>query len=185
MKFEFYPTWYAMMSRCYKPTHHNYPRYGARGITVCKEWQDYKTFELWAKETVGSKSNLLTLDRIDNDKGYSPDNCRWVSMKVQSNNRSSNTLYSFNGETLTFTQWCEKFNISDDVVWERINRLGWEPYKAFSTPLSTQPSKTRHIVYNGESHNLTEWCRILKVPHSTVYARMARGFSVYEALVIN
>lgn len=182
MKKFFYPTWYAMMKRCYSPSNHNYKRYGARGITVCEEWHNYKCFELWANSTYPAGEQKLTLDRIDNDKDYCPANCRWVTMKTQSNNRRSNTFYTLNGETKTFTEWCNYYQISDDVVWERINKLGWEIQKAFSTPLSLQSSKTRYITHNGETHNLTEWCKITGVPHSTVYARIKRGIDPLVAL---
>lgn len=132
---EFYPTWWGMMQRCYNTQNHNYSRYGLRGITVCSEWHDPKVFIDWARKTIEHKKKGMTLDRIDNDKGYSPDNCRWATMKTQSNNRRSNTLYIINGETKTFTQWCEYFKISDDVVWERINKLKWDIESAFKTPV--------------------------------------------------
>ena len=89
-----YGVWNNMKNRCYNPKVHNYHRYGARGITVCEEWRDnFEKFCEWAISN-GYDENApfgkCTLDRIDNDKGYSPDNCRWVDAKTQSNNRSNN-----------------------------------------------------------------------------------------------
>ena len=91
-----YNVWKEMRQRCNNPKHNHYKRYGGRGITVCKEWDDPEAFYNWAVNN-GYKEGL-TLDRINNDKGYSPDNCRWVTVKEQCKNRSSNHLISFMGK---------------------------------------------------------------------------------------
>lgn len=83
--------WKAMNQRCFNPSDKNYARYGGRGITVCDEWRrDFQAFYEWAMAN-GYDENApvgsCTIDRIDNDKGYSPDNCRWVDMKTQNNNK--------------------------------------------------------------------------------------------------
>ena len=84
--------WSVMKQRCYNSSNKNYNRYGGRGITVCDEWRnDFQSFYDWAMANgydENAPTGQCTLDRIDNDKGYSPDNCRWVDMKVQRHNRS-------------------------------------------------------------------------------------------------
>lgn len=85
--------WQAMKQRCYNSSNKNYNRYGGRGITVCDEWlNDFKAFYIWAMAN-GYDENApygqCTIDRIDNDKGYNPENCRWVDMKTQNNNKSN------------------------------------------------------------------------------------------------
>lgn len=86
-----YSVWRGMHSRCYQKSHNCYKYYGARGITICDEWlHDFGAFREWAMAN-GYDENAprgqCTIDRIDNDKGYSPDNCRWVDMKVQAKNK--------------------------------------------------------------------------------------------------
>ena len=94
----FYHTWWSMMQRCYNPKHHNYHRYGKRGISVCEEWHDPAVFVEWARNTAGEKNPNITIDRVNNNKGYSPDNCRWATKVEQSNNRRNTLVVEYNGE---------------------------------------------------------------------------------------
>lgn len=90
-KSRLYRVWVNMKNRCYYPRLHNYDCYGGRGITVCEEWlNDFKAFYDWAMANgydENAPKGQCTIDRIDNDKGYSPDNCRWVDMKTQNKNK--------------------------------------------------------------------------------------------------
>lgn len=143
---EFYPTWWGMMRRCYNEEAHNYKRYGGRGITVCDEWHDPAAFILWARATAGNKSNALTLDRIDNNKSYSPENCRWVSAKKQANNRRSNSLETMNGETKTLAEWCAMYNIKSETVRARQKRgLSFE--QALTLPVQDTRYKSKWPVF--------------------------------------
>lgn len=114
-----YNIYRAMISRCYNKNHEAYENYGGRGIMVCDEWlNNIDSFIKWAKENgYGSK---LSIDRIDNNKGYSPNNCRWVTMKEQASNRrkrkenktSKNTLnVSIGGIDRTFASFCRIFDL--------------------------------------------------------------------------
>lgn len=115
-----------MKDRCYNPNFKDYKNYGGRGITVCDEWQTPhswkggRAFKKWALEN-GYADNL-TLDRIDVNKGYSPENCRWVSMEVQQNNKRNNRLITYMGKTQTIAQWSREVGIPFKTIQHRLNR---------------------------------------------------------------
>lgn len=133
---EFYPTWWGMMRRCYHKENHNYSRYGGRGITVCDEWHDPEKFILWAHTTAGHKTSGISLDRIDNSKGYSPENCRWATSSNQANNRRNNRVETIGGESKNITEWCRIYGISTQLVNAR-QRKGMSFEEALKTPVSS------------------------------------------------
>lgn len=114
-----YKIWVLMKNRCYNHNASNYKDYGGRGITVCDEWRNsYSAFSAWAKQN-GYADNL-SIDRIDNNKGYSPENCRWVTAFVQGNNKRSNAIFTIDGEAKTVTQWARKYGINPITVFSRL-----------------------------------------------------------------
>lgn len=126
-----YRIWDDMKARCNNPNSISYCNYGAKGITICDEWKDFKLFRDWALNN-GYKENL-TLDRINNKKGYNPSNCQWITMVEQQNNKSTNHFITFKGETLTMAQWARKLNFPYNLLCQRMSR-GWAFEKAISTP---------------------------------------------------
>lgn len=115
--------WLKIRARCYSITCKEYVYYGGRGITICDEWlNNFQSFYDWSMNN-GYKEGL-TIDRIDNNKGYEPSNCRWVDMKHQARNRRSNRNYTINGVTHCIKEWCEIYNLGYKKVWQRIER-GW------------------------------------------------------------
>lgn len=129
-----YRIWHNMKVRCLNPNSDAYPDYGGRGITICNEWKnDFGAFREWALSN-GYKDGL-SIDRKENDKGYSPDNCRWTTMKEQCNNRRSNLYIEYNGEVRTAAQWAEIKGIPSNILRRRIQVLGWKVEKALETPV--------------------------------------------------
>lgn len=133
-KSRLYKIWVGVKTRCCDKRSRNYHKYGQRGITVCEEWlNSYENFKTWA--VVNGYSNVLTLDRIDSNGNYCPSNCRWATQKEQQNNRRNNHLLTYNGETLTVSQWNEKLGFTRGTVSQRLNKLGWSVEKALTTPI--------------------------------------------------
>lgn len=125
--------WRNMIQRCHNPNHHQYCSYGGRGITVCDEWRnDYSCFREWALKNGYAQG--LTIDRIDNNGGYSPQNCRWATYKEQNRNKRSNRNITLNGETKCLSEWAEFFGIGVPLATRRLND-GWAEEDAFTAPL--------------------------------------------------
>lgn len=122
-----YGVYKSIQTRCHNPKNSNYYLYGGRGIDLCDEWKEFDTFCDWALAN-GYDENAqfgeCTIDRIDPDKGYSPDNCRWVNMTRQNNNRRNNHLISFNGETKTIAEWERHLGLYSGAIYERL-KSGW------------------------------------------------------------
>lgn len=125
-----YRIWGSMRNRCNNPNNKNYKSYGYRGIIVCERWQAFENF----LADMGQKpSPQHSIERINNDKGYSPDNCRWATMIEQNRNRRSNHLITFGGETLCIKEWAERLNISKGTLRQRLNK--WTIEKAMTLPV--------------------------------------------------
>lgn len=119
-----YRIWQAMKNRCYNKHRKSYQNYGSRGIKVCGEWlSDFVAFYNWAINN-GYKENL-SIDRIDNNRCYSPDNCRWTDNKTQAQNRRSNRNYTINGETHCLQKWCEIYCLDYFKVIKRLDICHW------------------------------------------------------------
>ena len=129
-----YNTWKCMRQRCNNPNNKSYPNYGGRGIKICKEWDSFPVFFDWAL-THGYKVGLQ-IDRIDNNGGYTPENCRWTDEKTQSNNRRTNTIIQCFGEQHTLAEWSNITRLKPSTIIQRVKRQGWTIEKALSTPVS-------------------------------------------------
>ncbi len=124
--------WRTMIAKCGNPNAYNYKHYGRRGIFVCEEWKaDYLSFRVWAH--ANGYSEGLTIERIDNDSGYSPHNCRWADRKTQARNRRTSKLITFRGRTQTQAAWAEEIGISPGTLYARLEKLNWPVEKALAT----------------------------------------------------
>lgn len=125
-----------MIQRCENPNRKAYHRYGGRGVKVCKEWHDVTLFYKWASQN-GYNDNL-TIDRIDNNRDYEPNNCRWINPKQQANNRRSNIIYEINGISHTLKEWTEIYNMPYKVVFERVRYCKWDILFALTIPITSK-----------------------------------------------
>lgn len=144
-----YSIWNGMVKRCrnYESDFKKY--YYCKGVRVCEEWSDFMTFHDWAMQN--GYSDELSIDRIDNTKGYSPDNCRWATASEQSRNQSHRKTYKAFGEEKLLSEWADsdKCCVNLDTLFRRINLEGWEIERAIISPLvsKTAPRKGK----NGKS----------------------------------
>ena len=116
-----YNIYKGMKRRCYNKTDKDYKDYGGRDITICDEWlNDFMSFYNWSMNNGYDES--LTIDRMDNNKGYSPDNCRWVDVKTQSNNTRRNVYLTYCGLTLTLAEWSRKLKVNRNTLKWRYRR---------------------------------------------------------------
>lgn len=136
-----YGIWCGIKSRCYNKNNKSYKYYGERGISVCKEWQQFEAFMEWAM--ANNYSHTLTIDRINVNGNYEPSNCRWVTRKEQSQNTRENHYITFNNTTKTLTEWSECKKIPAPTILARLKR-GWSVEKT----LTTQPRMLRKINKN-------------------------------------
>ena len=117
-----YAIWISMRQRCYNPNNNAYHNYGGRGISICAEWDDFAAFREWAYST-GYKENAprgtFTIDRIDVDGDYSPNNCRWSNMKVQSNNKRETLYLEYNHERRPLSEWASIIGVDYTTIWKR------------------------------------------------------------------
>lgn len=128
-----YRAWMAMKDRCSNPNHVSNKPYHDRGIAVCEKWiHSYENF----LEDMGRKPNpKMTLDRIDNDGNYNPDNCRWATIKQQNNNSRHCRIIEYKGERRSMSQWADLYNITSSLLRGRIDKGGWDIEKALLTPV--------------------------------------------------
>jgi len=138
-----------MISRCYDPADSNYPRYGGKGVTVCEEWRNSRAaFINWALYEAEEKHEIgLQCDRIDNNGSYTPDNCRFVTRKVNCNNRSNNRRLTVNNVTKTVTEWSREINVGQGTLSGWLRKEG-EQYAIdrIKQYLIKRPSQERKVI---------------------------------------
>lgn len=122
--------WRTMRERCNNPKSRDYGNYGGRGIKVCARWDDFKNFAA----DMGDRPIGHSIDRIDNSRGYEPENCRWATTKQQLNNTRRNRVLSLDGREQTLSQWAEELNMDWFTLRERL-RLGWSVERALTQPV--------------------------------------------------
>lgn len=136
-----YRSWASMIQRCYNKNDPAYSYYGGRGISVCERWRKGYVYFL---EDMGERPDKHTLDRIDNNGNYQPDNCRWAKIEEQSWNKRHTVKLEYNGEQITLRDLCLKTGLKRSLLYARIVILGWDIEKAITTPVKNNKNKVRY-----------------------------------------
>lgn len=182
-----YHCWNGMIRRCSEPNHIAWHNYGGRGIYVCDEWKDLDEFMKWALGSGYERG--LQIDRIDNESGYFPSNCRWVSLRDNRNNTRTNVLANGFGETKTIAEWSRdaRCTVSYDTLYERIQCLNWSTEKALSTPCFARKEGNIFIEAFGETKTLKEWSKDSRcvVAYKTLWHRIqVRNWEPEDAITL-
>lgn len=132
--------WSHMKARCYNPKNSSYKNYGGRGVKVCKEWKDnFQAFYKWSYANgydENAKRGECTLDRIDVNGNYCPENCRWVSQDIQSRNKRQNIKIEYNGETKVLKDWALELGINYGTLYSRVHNPNWDIERCFTEPVN-------------------------------------------------
>ena len=172
--------WDNMKTRCYNPAHKYYHRYGGRGITVCDEWREsFPAFKEWA--LANGYADNLTLDRIENDKGYSPDNCRWATYSQQNNNTSTTRFITIEGETKSLHEWARLSNVKPETIRRRL-KIGITGRDLLLPAWNLPITDARLIEINGEKKTVVQWCAQYGINEKTFRHRLQRGLTGVELL---
>lgn len=171
-----------MLRRCLNPKCKEYKHYGARGITVCQRWME---FEKFLQDMGPTFVEGLTLERKDNDSGYSPENCVWATMSQQHRNYRQNHIIEYRGERFPITVWAEKMKLTDRALRMRI-RSGWTVERALTTPLDhyRQASRASAILtHNNTTMTLKDWAHKIGISKGGMLRRIhVYGWSIERAL---
>jgi len=172
-------SWVSMRQRCHYPGDIAYKNYGARGIKVCSRWMNsFKNFY----EDMGDRPEGTSLERIDNDADYSPENCKWATTPEQGANQRTNRLITHNGETLTMMQWSRRTGLSKHVISGRL-KAGWPVDKTLETPAHGTRSQCKNsskltasdvLEIRASSLSASALARQYGVSYANIYAILKR-----------
>jgi hypothetical protein len=174
----FYKIWAGIKSRCKNPKR----MYFEKGIQVCERWNDYNNFKLdmhdeYMKHVEEFSEENTTIDRIDVNGNYEPENCRWATYEEQAKNKTNNIFITYNNETLCFSDWSNKLNIPRLTLLTRLE-LGWSIEKTFTTPVKRgQKTNQETITFNNETKTIKEWSEITGLLPCTIRIRIRRGWT--------
>lgn len=170
-----YDVWIGIKARCSNPSALDYNRYGGRGIRVCERWESFESF----LEDMGERPfPAATVERINNDGPYSPENCRWATRKDQGQNKHNNVILTHDKKTLCMSAWADEMGLSQKTLHDRL-KSGWPVGRALTTPVRA----LKHMLtFGGRTLCLTEWAKETGVSCNTLKGRLETGWSVERAL---
>lgn len=175
-----YRIWQGIRKRCHNPKDPNYKFYGAKGIKVCARWE--KSFLYFYKDMGKRPSTGHSIDRINNKKGYFPNNCRWATRKEQARNTNRSVILTYGGKSMCLIDWAKYLGIKHATLQERLEK--WPLKKALTKPRvkNHQFQNRRFLTLNGQTLCLFDWSRKLSIGPSVIRKRIINGWSIEEAL---
>lgn len=175
--------WSQMKSRCSDSSHKSYKDYGGRGIAICDRWKE--SFELFFEDMGSRPSKSHSIERVDNEQGYSKENCKWATSSEQNRNKRNNVFVTIAGDTKSLAEWVEHSGISRHTLYGRI-KAGWreedllKPLRGSKT-LTIKGTKT--ITLNGVTKKVGQWAKEAGLGRSTILARINMGWPIDESLL--
>lgn len=184
---KFYRTYDNIKTRCYNKNNPKYKSYGARGVIICDEWlQSRETFIKWCDETC--KDITLTIERIDVNGNYEPNNCKWVTMEQQAKNKQNSIKVNYYGTEYCLRELCRKLGYNNNEykrIHARIAYEKWDVYKAIETPIRKCDNKTKYLkpsyTYKGYTNSLRQICKKFNLYYGTIKYRIMNGEDVTTA----
>lgn len=171
---DLYAVWCSMKARCHRPSDADFHLYGGRGISVCDRWKN--SFTAFVSD-MGPRPDGFSVERIDNQKGYSPGNCKWASSKEQSANRRVTRYLTFGGVSRPLLEWAALLGIKPCTIYQRLHGGASD-----EDALNTRNLRRRYISHNGKEMSLAEWSAATGIRKGTIYQRLRAGWSVDRAL---
>lgn len=178
-----YNVWCNMRRRCYSSNNSHYKYYGGRGIKVCDEWlgkNGFQNFWDWAYSNgydEDAPHGECTIDRIDVNGNYCPENCQWINSSKQMRNRTDTHWVEFDGEVLSLAEFCDKYGISQSLASARLQR-GWTPAEVM---FFNAKNMNGSIEYNGEVKTARAWAKQYGIPKSSFQYRLTHGWTFEQA----
>ena len=173
-----YTAWTGMKNRCYCVNSDAYKHYGGRGIKVCDRWLN--SFQNFLYDMGPRPSSEHSIDRIDVNGDYEPNNCRWAMIDVQANNRRNSVYYKYMGEKLTAPQLSREYNVGLACLSSRL-KSGWDVHRALTEPVK-QTNKDTELTLDGITMSPTRWAKYLDIKYNTLMQRLKRGWTIDKAL---
>lgn len=169
-----YSIWHAMIQRCRNKRNVQYKNYGGRGIAVCQRWSNILNFI----KDMGHPAPKMTLERVDNNKGYSPGNCRWATQAEQARNKRGVRLITWNGKIKCLTDWAKELKLSHNGLKKRLR------HRSFEDAVKRPFGGGRFITFKGETKNLNAWAKKLGLEAGTISMRINKGWSIERAFEV-
>ncbi len=175
-----YNSWSAMKQRCNYQKHKNWKHYGGKGVKVCKRWNQFENFY----QDLGPRPDGCSLERIDREGDYTPENTIWADWKTQARNRSNNARYRYLGRTKTIVEWGEILGLGQSMLRVRLEVLGWSVKRAFTTPAQSRETPKKHTyTIEGKTLTLKEWAKVTGINYRTLLNRINQlGWSPKRAI---